>query len=485
MFFRRAKVVPRSQELVFLDADDDLGTIRSKLESSSAEEIYLIIPRRSSVLRTPLEFRILARIANEMSSETILVTEDPARRRLAHQEGFRTRRGLRTLKHLMLAPDQSPPRIVVPDWVPLPSFASFLSTVGLVAIAALVVLVGYPVMRVTLVPQTTPITRAVDITVDPDVKTADASTATLPGLLLSATVDVADTVSIPSDRTVGRDKAHGEVVITSQRDAQFTLPKGATVRVDGGPAFVTDRDQPLPPRVPVRTSVTAVDAGSVGNVGIGDISRFDGAGFDQLEVTNLRPTTGGTDRQATIITADDRKALEDKLRKKARDAGFSQLQQRAGAEQTLPEPSLTVEAKPSDFKFEQDVGTESDQLTGRLTATVAATVFQNRPYNDLVNQVLERGAGSDTKLAAPAQLDVPGVLKIVGHKVVLRCQASAVLESAIDPKHVGDALRGSTPQDARVYLARLSGLAEPPAVEMTPVWAPRAFRIDVVVRGPK
>src|SRR3982075_2633332 len=126
MFFRRAKAVPRSQELVFLDADDDLGTIRSKLEASSAEEIYLVIPRRSSVLRTPLEFRILARVANEMSSETVLVTEDPARRRLAHQEGFRPRRGRRPLKHLMLGPDQRPPRVVMPDWIPLPNFFSFL-----------------------------------------------------------------------------------------------------------------------------------------------------------------------------------------------------------------------------------------------------------------------------------------------------------------------------------------------------------------------
>src|SRR5207253_6432439 len=96
MLFRRRKVLPRSQELVFLDADDDLGTIRSKLESSTAEEIFLVIPRRSSVLRTPLEFRILARIANELSSETVMVTEDGSRRRLANQEGFRTRRGLRT-----------------------------------------------------------------------------------------------------------------------------------------------------------------------------------------------------------------------------------------------------------------------------------------------------------------------------------------------------------------------------------------------------
>src|SRR5439155_19068588 len=176
MLFRRRKVIPRSQELVFLDADDDLGTIRSKLESSSAEEIYLVIPRRSSVLRTPLEFRILARIANEMSSETVLVTEDPSRRRLAHQEGFRTRRGLRTLKHLMLAPDQRPPRFVLPDWIPLPNLASFLSLVALVAIGALCVLVAWPVMRVTRVPQTTPIGPAVYITIYPDAKARDAGT---------------------------------------------------------------------------------------------------------------------------------------------------------------------------------------------------------------------------------------------------------------------------------------------------------------------
>src|SRR6266568_3560088 len=149
MFFRRARIVPRSQELVFLDADDDLGTIRSKLESSSAEEIYLVIPRRSSVLRTPLEFRILARVANEMSSETVLVTDDPSRRRLANQEGFRTRRGPRTLN------------------------------------------------------------QSVDVSIDPDAKAADPASATLPANVLSVPIDVSGSLQIPSDRTIGSDKAHG------------------------------------------------------------------------------------------------------------------------------------------------------------------------------------------------------------------------------------------------------------------------------------
>src|SRR5438105_2950756 len=336
MLFRRAKVVPRSQELVFLDADDDLGTIRSKLESSSAEEIYLVIPRRSSVLRTPLEFRILARIANEMSSETVLVTEDPSRRRLANQEGVRTRRGLRTLKHLMLGPDQRPPRLVVPDWVPLPNVLSFLSFVGVAIVAAGAVLVVYPQMRVTLVPQTRTINQPVDITIDPDVTTADAASATLPGTLVTLQVDVSNNLPIPSDRTIGAGKAHGEVVITSQRSAPFTLPKGTAVRVDGGPKFMTDQDLSLQPRIPVRVGITALDAGTGGNVGPGEISQFDGTGFDQLELTNQRPTTGGTDRQAKVVTDDDRKALDEKLKKDARDKGVGQLQPRAGPEPTLP-----------------------------------------------------------------------------------------------------------------------------------------------------
>jgi len=483
--FRRAKAVPRSQELVFLDADDDLGTIRSKLEASSAEEIYLVIPGRSSVLRTPLEFRILARIANEMSSETILVTGDPSRRRLANQEGFRTRRSLRTLRHLMLAPDQRPPLLVMPDWLPLPGLATLLVWLGVAAAAAVIVLGVYPEMRVTLVPQTTTLERNIDVIVDPDTRTADAGSATLPAQTLSEPVQVSESVLIPSDRTIGRDKARGEVVIVNQRPDQFTLPRGAVVRVDGGPKFVVDQERPLPPRVPVRVGITAVDAGSSGNVSVGQITAFEGDGLDQLEVSNQRATTGGTDRQAKVVTEDDRKALQEKLLQSARDRGFAQIQRRAGSEQTAPEASVTVQPAQNGFTYDQELGAESDQLTGRLNGTVTATVFQNRPYNDLVSQVLERSAGPEARLGAPARLDVPGVVRVDGKKVVLRVRATGVLESAIDARSIGNALFGATPQEARAYLARLSGLAEPPTVDIAPAWAPRAFRIDVSVRGPK
>jgi baseplate J-like protein len=360
---------------------------------------------------------------------------------------------------------------------------SFLSFVGVLIVGAAAVLGAYPQMRVTLVPQTHTVSKAIDITIDPDAKAADPATATLPATLQTLQVDVSASQPIPSDRTIGSNKAHGEVVIVNQRGAPFTLPRGSTVRVDGGPKFVTDQDLALPPRVPVRVGITAVDAGTVGNVGPGEITRFDGAGLDQLDVANQRPTTGGTDRQAKVVTEDDRKSLDELLKKMARDKGFSQLQQKAGSEQTLPEMSLSIE--PKDEKFDQDVGAEAEQLNGRLTATVSGTIFQNLAYNDLVGKVLERGAGPDLQLGAPVKVETPGVLKVDGHKVVLRCDASGLLQSAVDADGIKRALLGFSAQDARAYLQRLSGLAEPPSVEMTPSWAPRAFRIDVNVRGPK
>jgi hypothetical protein len=77
------------------------------------------------------------------------------------------------------------------------------------------------------------------------------------------------------------------------------------------------------------------------------------------------------------------------------------------------------------------------------------------------------------------------VLKVDGHKVILRCDASGLLQSAVDADAIKRALTGYSAQDARTYLERLSGLAAPPTVDMVPVWAPRAFRVDVNVQGPK
>lgn len=480
--FGRPKVAPRSQELVFLDPDDDLGTIRSKLESSTAEEVYLVIPRRSPVLRTPLDFRILARVANELSSETILVTGDSARRRLAQHEGFRTRRSLRTLRHLMLGPEDRAPLLVLPDW--FPSIPGLLVMVAGLLVVAAVAVVAIPQEKVTLVPQTTPVSREMDVLVDPTAQSADVNRIVLPGQLITQKMEIAGSLPVPGDRTVGKDRARGEIVLTDQRPDPVLVAKGTRVKTADGAAFTVDQDTRLQPNVPARVGITAVDPGTGGNVGAGAIAAFDGIDSSNLQVTNQRPTTGGTDRQAKLVTEDDQKALHDQLLQKAKDQGLTQIKQRAGQDHSVPDQSLQV--KVDSEQYDQQPGTEADQLTGRLTVEASATAFLNQSFDDLVSNVLVAGAGQDMRLSGRPTVSTPEVVSVNGNQVKLHTKGSGVAVRSLDDKKIATDLRGMTLPEARTYLSRISGLAEPPQVDLTPSWAPRAFLgIQVSVLGPK
>lgn len=482
MFFRRQRSIPRTQELVFLDTDDDLSTIRSKLEASAADEIFLVIPRRSAVLRTPLEFRILARLANELSSETVLVTEDGGRRRLAQQEGFRTRRSLRTLKHLMLAPGERAPQFVVPDWFPLPTFGGLLGLlIAAIALAA-VALVGLPQMTVTLQPQSIPINRTVDVVVDPGLKTPDPSSGGLPGAPLSDTEQVFDGIPVPTT-TVPGDKATGNVMLTNSGVTPIQIPQGTIVQVPSGPQFLTNSPVTLAPSTPATVAVTAASGGASGNVGVGAVTQMGGTGFTNVTVMNLQPTANGTDTTAGIVTTQVRQQLHDLLLQEGRDKALSALRSQAGAGATLPDESL--QANVDSEQYSPDVGAQATELTGHMTVTMTGTAFDNAGFNNLVAAMLVQSAGAGFQLSGDPKLQLPAVTGTKGQTVLLQVQGSAVAVRQIDASQVGSALRGKTPAAARSYLAGVTGLAHPADVTVSPVWAPVAFRVNVDVQEAK
>lgn len=480
--FWRSKPISRSQELIFLDADDDLGTIRSKLEASGAEEIFLVIPRRSSVLRTPLEFRILARVANELSSETVLVTDDGARRRLAGQEGFRTRRSLRSLGHLMMAPGDQPARFVIPDWVPLPHLDTVLMTLAVLAVVAIAALLVLPVETVTLVPQTTEVSRTLEVVVDPSAKSVDPAAGVLPGLSENGQVSVASSLPVPADRTVGANSAHGEVALTNAQASPVDLGQGTVVMVpNGGPSFTTDSAVTLQPRQTTRVGVTAKDPGSGGNVGPGSITQVQGMSPAQVRVTNPSAMTGGTDRKGSIVSKQDQDQLQAAMLKQAQGQLVSILQSEAGPSTSLPQSWTS--AKVTSVSFDQQPGTEAPQLTGKMTVSGTGIAFRNADFNRLVGEMLVLDAGKDFQLDGSPKISPPAPAEKNGG-YHLTTKASAALRRALDQNQLQQALRGKSLSDAKAYLASLGGLAEPPTVHLSPSWAPRAFRIDIHIQGP-
>jgi len=471
--------------VIFLDLDDDLGTVRAKLESSAADEVYLVIPKRSPILRTPLEFRILARLTHQLSSETIIVTGDGNRRSLARQQGLRTRRSVRSLRHLSRPPGTRSWGLPgIPDWLPLPSFTGILLT-GLVGGIAVVLLFGVlPVMKVSVQPQVVQQAQDLEIVIDPTVKTVDLSRRLVPGEILQQRVEVVGSMPAGGGKKVGRDKARGEVMFISQNPQPVSIPRGTIIVSNNNIKFATDQDVQVPAlslgTAPV--GVTAVDAGPAGNVDARALTRIEG--IPNIQPRNDRPIAGGTDRDGKVVTADDVAKLKEQLQGRAREQALAELYARAGGDRSLVQQSVRL--RPEGEAFDPGPDAEADQVNGRFAVVASAVVFVNSDFNGLVQKTFLAMAGPGFDLPI-AQLGVgtPEVLGVDDNKVRIRTKSQANLVKQVNGEELVDKLRWKSPAEARAILARTDGLSGSPRIDLSPDWALRAYRVEVAVQQPK
>ncbi len=424
-----------TQEVIFLDPDDDLGTVRAKLESTAADEVYLVIPRRASILRTPLEFRILARLAHDLSSETIIVAGDGTRRSLARQEGLRTKRSIRSIRHLSKPPGTRSWELpAIPDWVPRPSLTGLLLM-------------------------------------------------TLPGEVLQQRVEVVASLPATGMRRVGRDRARGEVTFSSQSQQPALIPRGTVVVANSGARFQTDIDLQVPPLSSgqAKVGVTAVNSGTIGNVPAGQIARIESAGIQGVTVRNDRPTAGGSDRDGRVVTADDLAKLRELLQNRAREQALAELYARAGSERSLVQPSVKLRTEGE--SFDPGVDAEAEQVNGRLAVVATAVVFVNADFDALVQKIFLAGAGGGYDLPrSQLAVGVPQVLGMDDQKVRIKTSSDGTMVRQLNANAIAEQLRGKSSAEASSLLTKMDGLAGPSRVELSPSWAPWAYRVEVTAR---
>jgi hypothetical protein len=475
----------RAQELIFLDPSDDLGTVRAKLESSNADHVVLVVPKSANILRTPLEFRILARLASELSTDLTVVTADRGRRHLARKEGVRVRRGFGAIDRSGSGLGSNLPWAQVLEWLPLPSVASVMVVGLFTLLIGGLALVALPVMRVTIVPVSEGIQRDLELIVDPGQNTPDHVGGLLPGKLMQYRFEITGSLPTTSQKPVGRDPARGEVVFSSASPDQIVVPARSVVVARNGARFLTDSEARVAPFSfgVVRVGVAAEQRGIAGNVDANQVVSLDPP-VDRLTVTNQRPMVGGSDRPAKSVAAEDREKLKELLLERAREQAMVEFRSRGGSAESVP--SNTLQIKVEAESYQPPVEAEGELLSGTMILSASALAWDNQGLNALVQQMLLARYGGDYDLPmSQLRLQPPEVLGTQSQRLRLKVVAQALAVHTVDAESISEQLRWKSGAEARSVLRAIPGLSGVPRIEMTPAWMPRAYRVEVDVAVPK
>jgi hypothetical protein len=472
-----------TQDIIIADRHDDLGSLRAKLESTEAVEVFLVLPRDAGVLRSVLDFRVLARMLQSLASDVVIVTGDGERRRRARMAGLRTRRSLRGLLHL-LPPDQAE-RFRFRwyrfwRWLPLLKLlVVFLPLLGVLLVAA-AFLVLLPELRVTLSPATDVDSVLLDLRVDQNLTAPDAVAKRLPGRPLNQQFEVEAQVAASGRGRRPGQTAMGAVTFVNSRDQLLIVPPGHIVVATNGVRFTTDDEVRLPPNtlVGVRVGVHAVQPGPSGNVPAMAITRPLEPGPAGMGLFNERPTEGGSEEVYPEVVEQDFIVLRQQLFQRANDEAWGQL-----ATLTRDEWSIvpdTVRVQTEQETFSHGLHAVSPDLTGRLVARVTGLAYENAGFNRLAEVAWAVSLPAGFKpLGGTVDLTVPEYLGLDGEGPLYRVGVRGRIIRELDAGALAARLRGATLAEARAALSTRDGLSAPAQIEIWPDWAPRAFRLQV------
>jgi len=514
--------MPRwADEPITFDSSDTLHSVKGKLDASGPGCPVVILAPHCRIADNVLAYRLLARTSQQLGAPIAIVAHNPYWRKLAREHDLKAFASVGALSRSRKRSAVSITENLVDTLFSYlnPSFSrqSWIILAVLLLAAAAALYAFAPVMAVTIAIPVQEINQEVQVRVDASISSLDVSSSLIPGRIIEYRFPVSDTVSTTGEKSVGKNKATGQVTVINGTSSLVVIPAGTVLSTSTGQKFTTASavavgsfQQPsraLPPTpsplfgpsptlspraVPSPTAgpgimaggantkipVVAMDAGEKGNVPALAISKFDSDSFAGLTVLNEQPLTGGTDTKAKLASADDRSRLKEELFQRAQSQALAELQARVRQSESLIPPSMQVRVEQENY--DKNVDEEADKLSGTLSIDATAIAFSNSDLNTLVEQQWKDSVPKGFRATpAPLKMNPPGVLEAGSQTASLKVTVSGKAARVLEADNLSQSLRGLSVEGARAKLAQLESPLKLVKLEIWPSWAGRAFRVDV------
>ncbi len=261
--------------------------------------------------------------------------------------------------------------------------------------------------------------------------------------------------STSGTKTVG-DKAKGSVKLQNGTAFPINLPSGSTLVSSSDLKFITTESASisgaLSPANP-GTSTIKVEAGSIGSeFNISKDEVFKVANYPKAEVdaTSLESFSGGSSRQISAVSVEDRESLLEDLTEELMAEANSKLNDQITSEEYLIDTSL--ESEVDEENYSNKVGDEATTIKLSLSLIVKAVLVSKSDLSNLAKETLNDKVPTgfvlkDSQLSYEFSSNEDGFdIKVVAN-----------LLPSIDPTEIAKKIAGRYPNLAEDYLSSVPG----------------------------
>ena len=542
-------------QTIQIESDDDVTVIKDRLEWAESSCVLLVVPAENHALRRLVNLKLLARYAAAAGRSVALITGDPRVVDRSRQADIKTygsvwaaersrwmKRVLRDVEAstankpavadpLPEVPSMSgdrtiedrrelPERVIkdVPRPSRMPSFqpeeqrdlpgwvraisrvlrvvGSLIVLVGVVAMLAVVLLLGYPSAQVELTPLRQTVAAEMEVRANPQVEKVDYATLDIPARMVQA--ELRDQVGVvPSSvSNLPTEKSQGFVTFINRSTQAISVPITTTVSTSMGAnvRFATTMTASVEGRfnaVSVPVPVVAIDPGPIGNVTAGQINKVDDPVLArQVSVINEQPTSGGTVAPTGVVSQEDKERLFSIMLQQMSQNGYQQLLSELGEQEFLPPESVLV--LPLDYAYDPSLdGEVTDVLRMDMRAVIRGTIVGGQNANQLALAALQAQVPEGFRLDPVTLEFVVGDVVEVSDDLAVTLKVSSAGEAVADleTEAVANLIRGMPVEDAQELLRKRFPVAGIPNIRVDPDWLGRLpwlpLRIDVQIQEPR
>lgn len=398
--------------IIQLTPDDDIVSVRDRLNWMDEPRALLVLPEQGGVLGDGLDLVQLRRYADKLRLEVGLVTADTAVTQQARALGLPTFTSIasgklnqpewwrrRRREEWVGLPVGGLPRLrqwthhqaqgvedagevrrrqkTRPTWrVWLRRYLTlflFFITLALLSVAFAYTVPG---ATITLHPKVLPLQISRQVVADPFANSENANEGVVPARILTATETWTASVETTGVVDVPNASAQGVVIFVNKLDEAVVVPAGTRVRTSTGDTVVFQTLESVTVEGGVgntaEVAVIAIEPGPQGNITANGVNVVEGSLSLELDVRNLEAMEGGSFRQATAVTQADQDRLHSQVLQFVQALALAEMETELTAREFLPAASLSVVAIQHET-YSHFVGEQTSRLTLEIQAEVRGT----------------------------------------------------------------------------------------------------------------